>query len=63
MGCLQSKDKEGDTGGGGEIKEEAPKKVDSRLPFDTYRQLFNMKNSWKTVSRSMESVAKDNLAR
>lgn len=61
MGCLQSKEKDGDIGGG--FKEEAPKKIDSRLPFENYRQLFNLKNSWKTVSRSMEAVAKDNLSR
>ena len=63
MGCLGSKE---EGGGGNEVSNldtEKPKTVDPRLPFDSYRQLFNMKNSWKAVSRSMEKVAKDNLAR
>ncbi len=42
---------------------EAPKTVDPRLPFETYRQLFNLKNSWKAVSRKLEEVAKDNMQR
>ncbi len=42
---------------------EAPKKVDPRLPFETYRQLFNLKNSWKAISRKLEDVAKDNMQR
>lgn len=65
MGCPASKEDAADGGGSGdaanEVKEEV-KTVDPRLPFDNYRQLFNMKNSWKAVSRSMEKVAKENLA-
>jgi len=62
MGCLKSKEKEEDAPP--PMKDpEPPKKVDPRLPFETYRQLFNMKNSWKVITRSLESVAKDNLIR
>ena len=62
MGCIKSKESGDDTGHVNEgATTEQPKTVDSRLPFDTYRQLFNMKNSWKAVSRSMEAVAKENL--
>ena len=63
MGCPGSKeDNAAADAGNGAAKEEV-KTVDPRLPFENYRQLFNMKNSWKAVSRSMEKVAKDNLAR
>ena len=62
MGCLQSSEKESPAPAA-DLNEGAPKKVDPRLPFETYRQLFNFKNSWKVVSRKLEDVAKDNLRR
>ena len=65
MGCIKSKEEGGGDSGhaneGATTGNEQQKTVDPRLPFDNYRQLFNMKNSWKAVSRSMEAVAKDNL--
>ena len=63
MGCLQSSDGKKDKGTSENIGSEAPKKVDPRLPFETYRQLFNLKNSWKAVSRKLDDTAKDNLLR
>lgn len=62
MGCLQSSEKD-DPAPTPMTDPEPPKKVDPRLPFETYRQLFNMKNSWKTVSRSLENTSKENLMR
>lgn len=50
-------------GAGDPLPTSQPKTVDGRLPFDNYRQLFNLKNSWKAVSRSMENTAKDCLLR
>lgn len=38
-----------------------PKQIDPRLPFDNYRQLYNLKNSWKALSRSYEDTAKECL--
>ena len=61
MGCLGSKEDDNAPADTGNSNAEQPKTVDPRLPFESYRQLFNMKNSWKAVSRSMEKVAKDNL--
>ena len=55
MGCPESKD--GSVG----VNEAATKPVDARLPFQTYRQVFNMKNAWKAVSRVLEDAAKDCL--
>ncbi len=62
MGCLQSSEKE-EKPALTDLNTEAPKKVDPRLPFESYRQLFNLKNSWKSVARKLESAAKDNLKR
>ncbi|XP_064624178.1 cytoglobin-1-like isoform X2 [Lineus longissimus] len=39
------------------------KSVDPRLPFDNYRELYRLRNSWKAVSRAMENTAKLNLMR
>lgn len=41
----------------------ARKTVDPRLPFQTYRQIFSLRNAWKAVTRSMEEIAKENLLR
>ncbi|XP_063426638.1 hemoglobin subunit alpha-D-like [Mytilus trossulus] len=41
----------------------AKKTVDPRLPFQTYRQIFSLRNAWKAVTRSMEETAKENLMR
>ena len=41
----------------------ARKSVDPRLPFQTYRQIFSLRNAWKAVTRSMEETAKENLLR
>ena len=60
MGCLQSKEKEPEPA---PMTEPAAKKVDPRLPFETYRQFYNFKNSWKVVTRSLEATAKDTLTR
>lgn len=74
MGCVQSSG-DGDVRPGGKHGNSAsvgaqdplptsqPKTVDPRLPFDNYRQLFNLKNSWKSVSRSMENTSKECLIR
>lgn len=32
--------------------DEAPPKVDTRLPFPQFRELFTLKNYWKTVRRN-----------
>lgn len=61
MGCLGSKEKEEPPPG--PIQDKAPKKVDPRLPFDTYRQVFTMKNSWKAITRNMDATAKENLSK
>ena len=58
MGCLQSKDKDKEPE---PMKEPEAKKIDKRLPFDTYRTFFNTKNSWKCVSRSMEAAARETI--
>lgn len=78
MGCIESSADKGERSGGGggggggghpgdgagdALPTSQPKTVDGRLPFDNYRQLFNLKNSWKAVSRSMENTAKDCLLR
>lgn len=60
MGCPESKDKATE-GHAIAINEPPPKQVDPRLPFDTYRQVFNMKNAWKCVSRTLETSAKECL--
>ncbi|KAK3093094.1 hypothetical protein FSP39_010999 [Pinctada imbricata] len=41
----------------------ARKTVDPRLPFNNYRQIFSIRNAWKTVARSLEDTAKDHLIR
>ncbi|CAH1792926.1 unnamed protein product [Owenia fusiformis] len=54
MGCSSS------TGGAaGELPTGPVKTVDPRLPFKTYRQLFSLKNHWKTVQRKMDATAVD----
>ena len=58
MGCLQSKGKNDFSS-----TDPPTRKVDARLPFETYRQVFNMRNSWKAVTRSLEDTAKDTLIR
>lgn len=58
MGCLKSKEKKSEPS---PLKEPEAKKVDSRLPFESYRQLFNTKNSWKVITRSMEACARDTM--
>ena len=62
MGCLKSKEKE-EPGPPAELPQSQPKQVDPRLPFDNYRQLFNLRNSWKAVSRSLTDTAKECLIR
>lgn len=39
------------------------KTVDPRLPFSNYRQIFNIRNGWKSVARVMEDTAKETLVR
>lgn len=39
------------------------KTVDPRLPFSNYRQIFNIRNGWKSVARVMEDTAKETLIR
>ncbi|XP_048733939.1 uncharacterized protein LOC125650047 [Ostrea edulis] len=39
------------------------KVVDPRLPFSNYRQIFNIRNGWKPVSRKMADTAKETLIR
>ncbi|ELT94139.1 hypothetical protein CAPTEDRAFT_214116 [Capitella teleta] len=63
MGCLQGKEKEAEEAVVTELPESKPKQVDPRLPFDTYRQLFNLRNSWKTVARNLTETSKDCLIR
>ncbi|KAJ8308520.1 hypothetical protein KUTeg_013977 [Tegillarca granosa] len=41
----------------------ARKTVDPRLPFSNYRQIFNIRNGWKVVSRQLEDTSKDHLIR
>lgn len=65
MGCISSKSGGADDaaksgnktagdagGGGGNIQ------LDSRLPFQQYREAFQLKNYWKSVRRK-ESASKD----
>ena len=62
MGCPESK--EADTSKNfTDMSEQPVKTVDPRLPFENYRQLFNMKNSWKAVARTMEASSKETLRR
>lgn len=62
MGCIKSKPKENAISDLQTQQDQAPPKtVDPRLPFETYRQLFNLKNSWKAVTRVMDDTAKHNL--
>eukprot|EP00914_Ancora_sagittata_P003539 GHVO01007437.1.p1 GENE.GHVO01007437.1~~GHVO01007437.1.p1 ORF type:complete len:228 (+),score=39.10 GHVO01007437.1:16-699(+) len=63
MGCLQGKEKEEEAPVNTELPESQPKKVDPRLPFDTYRQLFNLRNSWKTVARNLTETSRQCLIR
>ncbi len=65
MGCIKSKEKKKENTDLPPIgaNDAAPKAVDPRLPFETYRQLFQMKNSWKAISRALEPTAKSNLIR
>ena len=62
MGCFGSKE-EKEPEVDNTPRDSEPKKVDPRLPFENYRQLFNMKNSWKAITRGMGVTAKDNLTR
>lgn len=39
------------------------KTVDPRLPFSNYRQIFNIRNGWKSVARVLEDTAKETLIR
>lgn len=36
-------------------------KVDSRLPFNEFRELFTLKNYWKTIRRNDSLCAKNML--
>ena len=63
MGCLQSTSEKEELDPAPVHVEPAPKQVDPRLPFDNYRQMFNMKNSWKTVTRAMKKTAVGMLIR
>ena len=64
MGCLQTKEKEtNNSQPQTELPQSQPKSVDPRLPFDNYRQLFNLRNSWKTVGRNLGSTSKECLIR
>ena len=40
------------------VEEKEPQKVDSRLPFSDFRELFTLKNYWKTVRRNDTQCAK-----
>ena len=60
MGCLQSHDKEKEKEHE-PMKEPETKKIDKRLPFESYRIYFNTKNSWKCVSRGMEAAARETM--
>lgn len=72
MGALKSKFK-GSKSGGSKSKQKRKKDlpvssssnkfVDPRLPFQTYRQIFSLRNAWKAVTRAMEDTAKENLIR
>lgn len=37
--------------------------LDSRLPFGHYRELFTLRNYWKTVQRNKDACAKALLLR
>ncbi|KAK2144866.1 hypothetical protein LSH36_724g01049, partial [Paralvinella palmiformis] len=63
MGCFGSKRKEEPPPTPIGSTDAPPKSVDSRLPFQNYRQLFQMKNSWKAISREMEKTSKDTFIR
>ena len=56
MGCVQSSEQAGD-------RSNLTRAVDPRLPFENYRQLYNLKNSWKAIARKLEDMAKSNLLR
>ncbi|VDK41887.1 unnamed protein product [Gongylonema pulchrum] len=51
-------------GGGGGADENAAdqQKVDARLPYANFRELFTLKNYWKTVRRNERDCAKTMLA-
>lgn len=63
MGCQSTKEERAEaysvSGGGGAPKAaDAPPPVDKRLPFENYRQIFTLKNYWKSISRSAEKSSK-----
>uniref|UniRef100_A0A915PMJ8 Globin family profile domain-containing protein n=1 Tax=Setaria digitata TaxID=48799 RepID=A0A915PMJ8_9BILA len=51
----------GGDGGGNDNGEQ--QKVDSRLPYPNFRELFTLKNYWKTVRRNERDCAKIMLAK
>ena len=57
MGCSSS------TAAMDAIIDQPVKKVDPKLPFDHYRQLFNWRNTWKAVTRTMETTSVDMFIR
>lgn len=44
-----------------ELVDKPPPTPDSRLPFTAYRDLFTLKNFWKTVQRNKETSSKEML--
>lgn len=41
-----------------EVVTKEPIKIDDRLPYANFRELFTVKNYWKTISRRMEICSK-----
>lgn len=48
----------GGGGGGGGDENGDQQKVDPRLPYANFRELFTLKNYWKTVRRNERDCAK-----
>jgi len=67
MGCVSSK-AEGDAPAAAGAQqanntanEDAPKQLDSKLPFANYREFYTLKNYWKAVGRKEKDCAKSML--
>lgn len=47
--------------GGGGQDDKTPPTTDNRLPFGQYRELFTLRNYWKTVQRNKDTCGKQML--
>lgn len=55
---VQSRGLAGGAGGDAGVENDEQPKVDPRLPYPNFRELFTLKNYWKTVRRNEHDCAK-----